>query len=111
MKYKTTQKEINKNYSTVIKAGFCRLQYLLKYENPQAYTSGKDGWKADIYDVNGVAIVTGYAPFGNVSPSYQTLEKYEKRACQIFCDLNVDYIEKEKKILDLLNQFIKEVTE
>lgn len=111
MKFKTTQKEIKKNYQTIISVGYCGLQYLLKYEDPCAYTSGSNGWKADIYDINGVAIVTGYAPFGNVTPSYETLEKYDICASRVFSNSTLDYMERQKQLSELLNQFIKEVTE
>ena len=66
MKFKTTQKEIKANYNTIICVPYCGLQNLLNYESPVAYTVRREGWAADIYDMGGgVAIVTGYAPFGN----------------------------------------------
>ena len=43
MKFKTTKKEINNGYEFVISAGYCKLQYLLKWESPIAYTTRADG--------------------------------------------------------------------
>ena len=80
MKYKTTQKEVMNGFQTVISCGYCSLQFLLRYETPSAYTSGADGWKADIYDMgNGIALVTGYAPFGSRVP-YEITKKYDSAA-------------------------------
>lgn len=78
MKFKTTQKAIKSGYSTIICVPYCGLQSLLHYESPIAYTTRREGWAADIYDMGGgVAIVTGYAPFGNIRPDYETRQKYE----------------------------------
>lgn len=78
MKFRTTKKEMQANY-TCIAVGYCGLQNLLKFESPVAYTSGRDGWRADVYVVGSKAIVTGYAPFGK-SVSYESTRKYEALA-------------------------------
>ena len=110
MKFKTTKKEICQNYKNVICVGYCEAQYLLQGKNPIAYNAGYYGWKCDIYDINGVAIVTGYQPFGNIHPDYNIIKKYEDEARKICSDSWANY----QKMLDqtdlLLNQFIKEVT-
>ena len=110
MKFKTTKKEIYQNYKNVICVGYCKLDNLLANHDPIGYNSGVDGWKCDIYDINGVAIVTGYQPFGNIRPHYDTIKKYDDEARKIFCNSWENY----QKMLDqtdqLLNQFIKEVT-
>lgn len=81
MKFKTTQKAIWANYNKIICVPYCGLQNLLNYESPVAYTVRREGWAADIYDMGGgVAIVTGYAPFGNIRPSYELRERYETDA-------------------------------
>ena len=81
MKFKTTQKAIRANYNEIICVPYCGLQNLLNYENPVAYTARCEGWAADIYDMGGgVAIVTGYAPFGNIRPPYELRERYETDA-------------------------------
>ena len=110
MKFKTTKKEIYQNYKNVICVEYCKLDNLLTNHDPIAYNSGVDGWKCDIYDINGVAIVTGYQPFGNIRPDYDTIKKYDDEARKICCNSWGNY----QKMLDqtdqLLNQFIEEVT-
>ena len=111
MKFKTTQKEIRANYNTIICVPYCGLQNLLNYESPVAYTSRREGWAADIYDMGGgVAIVTGYAPFGNVRPSYELWERYERTAEKIRYDYSVSYEEQKNNMHQLQRAFIREVT-
>lgn len=64
---KTTKKAVEANFIKIIRVGYCDLQTLLGSARRHGYTSGVYGWNADIYDVGGgVAIVTGYRPFGKV---------------------------------------------
>ena len=63
MKLKTTKKDVMDSYNDIISIGYCDAQFLLRGVDPIAYTVGTYGWNADIYNVNGVAIVTGYRPF------------------------------------------------
>lgn len=56
--------------------------------DPAAYTAGVYGWNADIYPItSGVAICTGYRPFGNIKPDRETVSRYEKRAREMRRDL------------------------
>ena len=104
MKFETAQKAIKANYGKIIKVGYCRLQFLLNCERPIAYTTGRYGWNADIYDIDGVAIVTGYNPFGNIYPDYDICQKYEKVAAEALSR------HKDKSFFDdLLKNFIEEV--
>lgn len=81
MKFRTTQKAIREGFPTIIKAGYCDLQTLLNYKSPIAYTTRAEGWGCDIYELApGVALSTGYAPFGNVRADYELCREYEKRA-------------------------------
>ena len=108
MKFKTTQKAIKANYNTIICVPYCGLQNLLSCESPIAYTVRREGWSADIYDMgNGIAIVTGYAPFGNVCPSYELRKRYEKQAEQI--RYLSSYDEKQNALRELQRAFIEEV--
>lgn len=113
MKFKTTQKAIKANYNTIICVPYCGLQTLLNYENPVAYTVRREGWAADIYDMGGgVAIVTGYAPFGNIRPSYELRERYEKQA-EIIRDMyrySTKLNDTRNKLRELQAAFIEEVT-
>ena len=76
MKFKTTQKQIKTNY-TVIKVPYCGLQTLLRYRSPIAYTTRVEGWASDVYDLGyGVAVSTGYQPFGgDFGLDFQAIEK------------------------------------
>lgn len=112
MKYKTTQKAIRNGYHTIIKIGYCAAQNLLNLENPIAYTSGANGWNADIYDLGGgVAIVTGYNPFGNVVPSYDKIKEYEDKAEKIRYEYSLPWKwqEQGEQLKQLINEFVKEV--
>jgi hypothetical protein len=110
MKFKTTQKAIRANYNKIICVPYCGLQNLLNYENPVAYTIRREGWAADIYDMGGgVAIVTGYAPFGNIRPSYELRERYEKQAEKIRYDYSLSYEQQRESLKSLVRDFIKGV--
>lgn len=113
MKIKTTQKAIKANYNIIICVPYCGLQNLLNYENPVAYTERREGWAADIYDMGGgVAIVTGYAPFGNIRPSYELRERYEKQA-EIIRDMyrySTKLNDTRNRLRELQAAFIEEVT-
>ena len=110
MKFKTTQKAIRANYNKIICVPYCGLQTLLNYESSVAYTVRREGWAADIYDMGGgVAIVTGYAPFGNIRPSYELRERYEKQAEKIRYDYNLSYEQQRESLKSLARDFIKRV--
>lgn len=107
MKFKTTKKEVLNNYNDVIAVGYCGLQYLLKYIDPIAYTSGANGWNADIYKIDynykTIIITTGYRPFGK-PVSYELVKKYDELAEKI---LNNTPCLK-SKLDDLVVEFISE---
>lgn len=73
LKIRATQKEIKNGCAYIIKVPFCALQNLLRVDDPCAYTAGREGWSADVYDFGLAVIVTGYAPFGNIEPPYEML--------------------------------------
>lgn len=120
MKFKTTSKRIKENYGQnyILSIGYCDLQFLLKYEYPKAYTSGVYGWNYDLYDIDGIAICTGYRgqPKGK-DFNYSLVRKYDDKARKIIETYNKKDTEtwekylnkKEKTIKKLLNNFIKEV--
>jgi hypothetical protein len=110
MKFKTTQKEIKEGYKHVIQVSYCGLQSLLSCENPIAYTTRAEGWGADIYAFGNTAIVTGYAPFGNIRPAYEINQRYEQRAMK--APEGICKWEEKKAILaGLIEEYIKEVTQ
>ena len=110
MKFHTTRKEINGGYENVIQAGYCDLQFLLNCKKPVAYTTSSAGWAANVYDFGNTAIVTGYQPFGNIKPDYETLKHFDNQAKEIIESRAYDpkYM---KDLLDkLISEFIAEVT-
>mgnify|MGYP001271254847 CR=1 FL=1 len=111
MKYRTTKKAVMAGYYKVLCVGYCDLQHLLNYEREAAYTTRAEGWGADIYDFGNVAIVTGYAPFGNVRAGYELNKKYDDLAQKITSDYSAPYAEKKAKLDALIKEYIKEATE
>lgn len=110
MKYKTTQRAIKEGYSFIIKVSYCRLQTLLAYESPVAYTVRREGWAADIYDIGGGgAIVTGYAPFGNIVPGYEFNREWEEKAEKIRYDYSLSWEVQRDKMKDLVREYVKAV--
>lgn len=82
MKYKTTAKAIKEGYYRIISVGYCDLQSLLSYKSPVSYTSGYYGWNFDVYDIDGVAIATGYRgmPSKNSKVDYKLIKEYEEKS-------------------------------
>jgi len=82
MKYKTTSKDLKAGYYNIISVGDCKLQRLLSYKSPVAYNAGYYGWNYDVYDIKGIAIVTGYrsTPSKNSKASYDLVREYELKA-------------------------------
>ena len=111
MKFRVTQKEIKANFSKIISVPYCDLQNLLCWESPAAYTARREGWAADIYDMGGgVAIVTGYAPFGSVRPAHELLVRYEAQAAAIRYNYTLSWEEQREQLRQLAKEFIKEAT-
>ena len=105
MKTQTTQKYIKSSYKSIIQVGYSVLQNLLKYKQPWYYTAGTYGWNADVYVIKGVAIVTGYRPFGNIKASYDVCRKYDNDAEDIN-NQSLSFDEKKEKIDVLIEDFI-----
>lgn len=119
MKFKTTVKAIRKNYhkNNILEIGYCDLQNLLRYETAHAYCSGVYGWNFDLYQVEGVAICTGYRgmPKGKTF-NYELVRKYDNKARAIIQETKKDnetwehhLKNKENKVTKLLHKFISEV--
>lgn len=107
MKYRTTAKAIRNNFK-VFAAGYCGLQNLLRFEDPRAYTCGVYGWNADVYEIGGVAVVTGYRPFGQDIPT-TIARKYEEQARAIGGDYSRPYAERREAVGALVVEFLKEL--
>ena len=101
MKLRTSKKEINNSYNTVLKVGYRQLQTLLNWQELFAYSWGVCGWSCDYYNINGVIISTGYLPTGQ-QVDYNLVREYEKKAEACNGDKG--------KINALLNEFIEKAT-
>ena len=109
MKFRTTKKAVMQGYEKVIQVGYCKLYDLLRLEDAVAYAAGTDGWHADVYEIDRqTAIVTGGQSFGNIKPSYEVMEKYEKQAHEILKSSKWDTARDDLK--KLISEFVEEVT-
>ena len=110
-KYKVTRKEMKGSYDKIICASYCSLQYLLKFQEPFAYSTRSEGWACDYYDINNVLISTGYAPIDSkrTKSTYDICQKYDKEARKIIYDYSLPYEERKEKVNNLLNEYIKKV--
>ena len=110
MKFKTTKKAVRGNYNKIICVPYGSLQNLLNCESPVAYTARREGWAADIYDMGGgVAIVTGYSPFGDVRPSRELLGLFDRAAKKIREYYSFDYEKCKARLHGAIREFIEEV--
>ncbi len=109
MKTKITQKRVFATHEHVVKVGYCRLQFLLKFNDPSFYTTRSEGWGADVYSVGDTAIVTGYAPFGNIVPSYDFIKAFDDKALAIQSE-NIPYEDMRARVSSLLEEFLSQVT-
>lgn len=102
MKYKTTQKAVKENFYKVFYVPYCGLQTLLNFKSPEAYTTRCEGWGCDVYNLgSGIALTTGYAPFGKKIP-YELYRNYENKALKLNSDRRIKNFETRKKKLDAL---------
>ena len=103
MKFKTTRKAIVNGSVNVKCAGYCDLQYLLRYHDPIAYTCGVYGWNFNVYEVYGVTICTGYRNMPG--KRLEKIGEYEHQAESIVNDRNIPYDERVEKVEALLKEF------
>lgn len=83
MRVQVTQRAIKSGYSVVINIrhnGLIHRKLRHACGDGRYYTAGVYGWNADIYDIGGgIALVTGYRPFGVRLADDQVLEQYGER--------------------------------
>lgn len=108
MKIKVTRKEMKNQFNKIIGIGYCDLQFLLKYEDPFAYSTRSEGWACDYYNINGILISTGYAYLDskNTKRDYKIIREYDYKAREIVCNYDLPYEEKKEQVTKLLNNFI-----
>lgn len=91
-------KRIVNNFKKVYCCGYCDLQYIMRYNEPQYYNSGVYGWNCDIYVdyKNDIAISTGYRNMRGESIPKELIEKYSVIAESIYKDWDVTKVSWEK---------------
>ena len=105
---KTTRKNIAR-WFTCYGCGYGDLQYLLKYQDREYYTSGVYGWNFDVYTFGDYAITTGYrGMIHHVERNYELEREYDKKAYDIiYC-----HSENAPELVNkLLEEFLKKVFE
>ena len=60
MKLFVTRTQVKQNFERILYTNYCGMSFLLMGKTPIAYNSGVYGWNYDLYDLNGVALLTGY---------------------------------------------------
>ena len=110
-KIKTTKKAMKNSYNQIISIGYCDAQFLLKFEEPIAYSTRSEGWACDYYDIDGILISTGYAPLDdrNAKHDYDLIREYDQKARDIIYNYDKGYEEQREEVTQLLRQFVNEV--
>ena len=106
MTKQTTKETVRASYHNIIKIAEGELHNLLYEEQPISQIADGIGWTADVYEVDGVAIVTGYKPFGD-QPSKELVEKYEATAKEIR-NLWLPHVETKELLHALAVEFVHE---
>lgn len=109
MSRRVYKKHVRAAYPIVAYCGYCSLQYTLYFAPQFGHTERAEGWGCDVYEIApGIALSTGYAPFGNRCLPLTITERYEKKAQQILEENSWSYIAKEKLEV-LLNELAAEI--
>lgn len=104
-------KYICNNYNKVFRAGYCDLQYIMKYEDPIYYNSGVYGWNCDVYCdfAKDIAITTGYRNMRGERIPDEILEKYTAIAKEISENYKMPYAEMKEKLDENRQNFFDEL--
>ena len=87
IKYKTTDREQRENNGIVLGFGYCEIQNITRFLNPNAYTCGVYGWRADFYEMDGYTISTGYSPLNYISKTgFKDIDAFRTTKAQILRD-------------------------
>lgn len=110
-KIKLTKSILNTDYWNILGTGYCNLQYLLKFQEPFAYSTRAEGWACDYYNVNNLLISTGYAPMKSkrVKSSWELEHEYDEAARKIIEDSSMSWKQKAAEVNRLLEEFAEKV--
>jgi hypothetical protein len=108
-KIHVTKKQMRDNYH-ILGVSYCKLQFLLNYTSPVAYSTGVYGWACDYYDIDGVIISMGYNPIKskNIRASYEIIRRYDD-AARLILSNSSNYEKNKEAVKILLSEFINEV--
>ena len=108
-KLKVSKKSIRDNEYRIMGVGYCEMQFLLRYQNAIAYSSGVYGWSCDYYEVNGVVISTGYSYVRdkNMDSDYKLVKYYNELARTVQDNLHLSYEERVNETNALLLALVK----
>lgn len=106
MKAKMTAKQVRQMFPECLSAGYGDLQYLLRGQEPIAYTCGVYGWNFDVYQVHGVTICTGYRNMPGRTAN--NIREFESKASDIWNDFDTPYDKRAQKVARLLKRFCKQ---
>ena len=99
-------------FNKVFRAGYCDLQYIYKYHDPQFYNAGVYGWNCDIYiDYSrDIAITTGYRNMRGECIPGDILKKYTAIAKEILENNRFsNFKEVEKQLAANIENFLDEL--
>lgn len=101
MKKRITKSAIRNSYTgRIASVNYCRLQFLMRGQDPFAYSDRREGWACDYYEIpREICISTGYSPIGK-RIDYEFL-KYWDDAARRICEEENDW-KKQKKRLEAL---------
>lgn len=112
MKTHTTIKSIRHNWKHVFRCGYCDLQNIFRYEEPNYYNAGVYGWNCDIYcDFSrDIAITTGYRNMAGQCIPGEIIAKYDAIAKEILKNtFSVPYDELKEKLDQNRQNFLDEL--
>lgn len=104
-----TRKWVADNY-TCYGTGYCDLQYLLKYQSRDYYTTGVYGWNFDVYTFGDYAITTGYrGMIHHIKRDFELDRKYDDMAREIIYNNNLSWDEQKDKVNKLLEEYLHKI--
>lgn len=85
MKKSKTAMSFCNNFRHVYRAGYCDLQFICRYIEPQFYNCGIYGWNCDLWiDYSADTVITsGYRNMRGENIPHTIIEKYDRRASDI----------------------------
>ena len=92
--------------------GYCDLQYLLKYQSRDYYTTGVYGWNFDVYTFGDYAITTGYrGMIHHIDRNFELDRKYDDMAREIIYNKELSWEDQKIKVNALLEEYLRKVFE